>query len=402
MRVLFVSYNGLAEPLMQSQGLSYLKGLSEKGVDVYLLTFEKNNSKSAIGAIKTCTDLERYNIKWKSLRYHKNLSLISTLFDIFIGVVIGLHIVFSGKIDILHARGTVPAAICYAIKFTTGKKFLFDLRGILSEEYVDGGIWKRSSFSCKLTGFFEKKFLASADHIVVLSRKIKDFLLKGYYAKACSEITVIPCCVDLSRFLPDKAARSRIREELGLGDRFVMLYSGSFGTWYMLEEMLDFFITLKDTMSNLHFLILTPEINKPLILEACARKNISLDDVTIKQSIFNEMPFYVNPSDIGAFFIKPVFSKQASCPTKFAEYLACGLPVVINSGIGDTGDIVLDNKVGVVVREFNKIAYLDAIRDLKGLMGEKNPLKNRCVDTAKRLYSLQKGTERYAKIYKDI
>ena len=40
-RVLYVTYMGLTEPLLYSQVLGYLKGLSKKGVQVYILSFEK-------------------------------------------------------------------------------------------------------------------------------------------------------------------------------------------------------------------------------------------------------------------------------------------------------------------------------------------------------------------------
>ena len=46
-----------------------------------------------------------------------------------------------------------------------------------------------------------------------------------------------------------------------------------------------------------------------------------------------EVPRYLKAADVAISFIKPCYSKQSSSPTKIAEYLASGLPVVCNAGL---------------------------------------------------------------------
>jgi hypothetical protein len=145
MKTLFISYNGASEPLIQSQGIPYLKGLSDKGIKCFLLSFEKKIE----CADKLKKELNEYGIKWYHLRYHKSPSLPATLFDMLAGISAGLYIVISKNINIVHSRGTVPAVMGYAIARLTGKKFIFDARGLMAEEYIDGGMWKRGSFLYK-------------------------------------------------------------------------------------------------------------------------------------------------------------------------------------------------------------------------------------------------------------
>ena len=121
--------------------------------------------------------------------------------------------------------------------------------------------------------------------------------------------------------------------------------------------------------------------------------------MTIGQVEFEEMPNHIKLGHVGLFFIKPVLSKRSSCPTKFAEYLACGLPVIINSGIGDTDTIVENNRVGIVVREFQRESYLDSLSKLFELLKEKDILYNRCNKTAKEVFSLEIGVSKYFDIY---
>jgi len=114
------------------------------------------------------------------------------------------------------------------------------------------------------------------------------------------------------------------------------------------------------------------------------------------------MPYYIKLADVGIFFIKPCFSKRFSSPTKLAEYLACGLPLVINSGIGDTGEMVSDNRIGVVIKDFSEKQYLDKTRELLDLMKEGKVLSKRCRLTSEKYLSLDMGVERYHNVYKEL
>lgn len=409
MKILFISYNGALEPLIQSQGIPYLKGLSRKGVECILLSFEKphkikNNFKEKKDNLKN--ELRDYGIKWYYLKYHKRPSLLATLFDILLGVSVGLYIVISKRINIIHARATVPAAMGYVLAKLTGKKFIFDVRGLMAEEYIDGGIWKRSSPLYKLTLYFEKIFLSRADYLVVLTENIRNFLINtNYLLKSHNNkkpnISVIPCCVDIKRFNRQGLSTEQLKKNYKLSEKIVFLYIGSVGTWYLLEEMLDFFLVAKTMIHNAHFLILT-HIDKEMVKNACNKRSLSFDEITIEEAEFEEMPDYINLADVGMFFIKPVFSKRSSCPTKFAEYLACGLPVLINAGIGDTDRIVEKYKLGVVINEFSKESYSSKINSLLEIMKNKELLSDRCRKVAEDIFSLDKGVSKYFDIYNRI
>ncbi|MFH1478577.1 MAG: glycosyltransferase family 4 protein [Candidatus Omnitrophota bacterium] len=396
---LFISYNGALEPLLQSQGISYLKGLSKKGIKPFLLTFEKPEQKEIytrknIGKLQK--ELESHGIRWYFLRYHKWPSLPATLFDMLIGVIVGLYLCVSKRIDIIHARGTVSAAIGYAISRVTRKKFIFDVRGLMADEYVDGGIWKRDSFSYRLVFYFEKIFLKSADELIVLTKKIKKVLINKN-----KNIDIIPCCVDVLGFNKSSKLTEGLRKKYNLSGKFVFLYVGSIGTWYLLDEMLDLFRIAKGIISNVHFLVLTHG-DLQIVNDLCKKRGISGDDITIDKVEFKDISDHIKLADVGIFFIKPVFSKSASSPTKFAEYLACGLPVIINSNIGDTEEVVISDRVGVVIKDFNNAEYVKGVENLLRLIEEGEALKKRCLDVAERDFSLERGVEQYYGVYKRL
>ncbi|HAB53770.1 MAG TPA: hypothetical protein DCE80_16605, partial [Ignavibacteriales bacterium] len=183
--------------------------------------------------------------------------------------------------------------------------------------------------------------------------------------------------------------------------KFVILYSGSLGTWYLLKEMIDFFRCAKEIIKNAHFLFLT-NYDHSHILNLWRKNGLSIDDLTIKSTSYNGISKLMRIADCGIFFIKPLLSKRSSCPIKFAEYLACGLPVVLNVNVGDTDTIVERNKIGVVISGFNQEEYQMCVRDLQGMMKDKDSLRNRCYNVAQSLFSLDFGVEKYYQIYRQL
>ena len=61
------------------------------------------------------------------------------------------------------------------------------------------------------------------------------------------------------------------------------------------------------------------------------------------------MPALIAAADLGVSFILATYSAKASCPTKFGEMLAMGIPVIANAGVGDIAEIAARNRSGAIV-----------------------------------------------------
>jgi glycosyltransferase involved in cell wall biosynthesis len=404
MRTLYITYNGATEPLIRSQGIPYLKGLAARGIGCVLLSFEKPSAgRTEQMAVKK--ELDEHGIEWKRLTYHKSPSLPATVFDILMGAVTGINLVLLRKIDVVHARATVPAVMAYIITRLTRTKFVYDERGLMAEEYADGGMWKRDGAIYRAVRSIEKMLLMRADAVVVLTENIKKFLSEGMYLPLRGRqlnIHVIPCCVDLGRFFPVPSEKEDVRRKIdpALAGKFVFIYTGSLGTWYMLDEMLDFYTASKEAIPEAHLLVVT-HIGQETVREAAARHGLGPEDITITGASFDDMPVYLRAADAGIFFIRPVLSKRSSCPIKFAEYLASGLPVVINSGIGDTARIVEEGPAGVVVGGFSQEEYARAANEIKALSKDGRTAQL-CRGKAEGIFSLASGIDKYEKVYESI
>lgn len=394
MKALYISYDAMTDPLGQSQVIPYLLGLTKKGYNFTILSYEKRDRYTHFGQ-KLRKQLNDSYITWRPFRYHKRFSVAATSYDIFLGFIYLLFFIPARRIKILHCRSYVSSILGLLFYKVYGTKFIFDMRGFWADERVEGRIWKSKGFLYHSVKFIEKHFFKCSDEIVVLTNRARE-IIKDWGYKV-NNVSVIPCCVDVDHFKFDRESRVELRKKHNLDDKFIFVHAGSLEYWYMKKEMLDYFKVAKGKFPNTHFLILTHS-DKNIILELILRKNLSLDDFSILSVSFEDMPKYLSIADAGLIFITPVFSKQASSPTKFAEYLSCGLPVVINSKIGDLESYVETNNIGTVIREFNETEYAASLHRLSVILTDKD-IKERCRKVANDNFALKVGIDKYQQIY---
>jgi glycosyltransferase involved in cell wall biosynthesis len=95
-------------------------------------------------------------------------------------------------------------------------------------------------------------------------------------------------------------------------------------------------------------------------------------------------------------------SKIASSPTKNGEYLACGLPLVINAGVGDSDQLINEWKAGVLIDDFSEEDYLRAAREVEAMLGD-DEARKKARSVAERVFDLDTiAGERYASLYEKV
>lgn len=404
-RALFISYNGMFEPLGQTQVIPYLSELAKKGVTVTLLSFEKPKAllpKDNSRRQELKQSLEAKGIEWHWLRYHQRPSLPATSYDVVQGIRYARQLVKKNDIELVHARGHIPGTIALALKRSLGVKMIFDLRGLMAEEYADAEHWTRTSLPYRLTKATERRILSATDAIVTLTDRIWPIIKNWEGLKGRSvHHKVIPCCVDRAVFDFDSDERRNRRAELGLTDQFTVVYSGSLDGWYLTEKMADFFACLVRRRPNAHLLWLTTG-SQERVKRLMQQRNINDSTFSIRSVPAREVPSYLSAADAGIAFIKPCFSKLASSPTKNGEYLACGLPLILNAGIGDSDALINDWGVGTLVKEMVEEQYVDSI-DRIGMIANDPGVKTKTRAVARELFDLQTvGGERYAALYEEV
>jgi glycosyltransferase involved in cell wall biosynthesis len=391
--VLYISYDGMLEPLGQSQVLAYLERLCV-GRSIHLISFEKKED-WADGARREriAARIRAAGIHWHPLRYHKRPSALATAYDIVIGTFKALWLTLRHRLRIVHARSYVPAVMALTVKRAVGARFVFDMRGFWADERVDGGLWPRDGRMFRIAKWFERRFLLSADHVVSLThagvREIERF---PWLQDHMPPMTVIPTCADLERFSP--------RPPAGTENGFVMGYVGSAGTWYLFDATVACFARLLRMRPDARLLILNRN-EHAYIRERLAAGGVRMDAVELRAGEHADIPVQMARMRAGIFFIRPVFSKQASAPTKLAEFLGCGIPCIANSGVGDVAEILEGEQVGVALDGFDDAQLDVGLRRLFELLAEPD-IGQRCSAVARKLFSLDDGAAHYQAIYESL
>ncbi len=404
---LYISYDGMTDPLGQSQVLPYLSGLSSKGYRIHLISAEKPDNYTALKQQiqKICED---NRITWHPVTYSKNPPVIGTILDIrkMFALAKKLHQIHDFRL--VHCRSYIAGLVGLKLKASFKIPFLFDMRGLWVDEKVDGNIWNLKNPLYRIIYRYlkkkEKQLLGNANGIISLTHKACPVIHSLNPNKSEDQLLkVIPCCVDVHQFDPSLVTAAQTeewRKKLNiLSNDFVLVYLGSFSTWYLPKEMLLFFKRLHRLKPESKFLIITHENPEQLIVLA-KETEVDLNSLIITRAERAALPALLKVAHVSISFIKPAYSKIASSPVKIGELLSMGIPVVCNAGIGDTDEIIRNSGTGVVCPTYDPEAYDRCIQELLQIKTLVSADKIR--EKAIELFSLEDGVRRYLEVYSSL
>lgn len=389
--VLYVSYDGGLDDLAQAQIWPYLLENARKGVRFHVVTFEKprRNSSQRDELARLSIRVERLGIRWTRRSFHCGGSLAKFL-DVLSGLLAVLSISLRRSIRIVHARSYVAGLLALLLKVISGRKFIFDLRGFWVDERAESGLWKSNGFRYRLWKFLETQMLKRSDLIITLSKASASLLVNLGLDR--ERVMVIPTCVDTDKFKPSMGYDRNQRT-------IQIVYTGSIGTWYLLDDMIRYFRLLAERHSS-QFILITPGDHN-LVRQRLREFGMKEDQFTLLRANYEVMPKHLSQADVGIVFYRPGFSRVACCPTKVGEYLSCGLPVVINRGIGDCDNLVSKERVGVLVDGFSQAQLTAGVEELLSLLKDES-LSARCRALSQKVFDLKTGSESYYKAYAKV
>ena len=398
MRVLYITHNGLADHIGQSQVLPYVLGLAQEGYAITVVSAEKLAMASICQEI--AERLKSAGIEWHYIPYHNRPPLISTIFDLLRMYHIAQRLIRESDIRLIHCRSFLPTFVGLLIKKRFDIPLVFDFRDF----WADRGIHSlRFKFVYR---FFKKRegwMIRNSDHIVTLTEKAKSILnrsyLQGNLTSPTDRFTVIPTCADLDLFdTRDISAHERlaVREMLGIGAKDIVFgYLGTFHSDYIPTEMCHAFRVLRSLEPSAKFFLVSPTARAQILAHtnACG---VDATEVRVVAANRSDVPKYLSVFDLSVVFIRPDQSTAGVSPTKLAELFACNIPVLASAGVGDMDDIVRpDINDSVLVHEYSDNALKEAIAQLLCIVRS----TQRHGRAASMQFSLTEGIRRYHTVY---
>ena len=389
---LYLTRNGLLEPLGQSQVMGYLRGLSQD-YQITLITFEKPEDLADTQAMaKADADCKAHGIDWRPKSFRRRPKLIAPAWSMFEMFWSALQAARRGDAQLIHARSYLPAAAAWAVHRLTGTPFIFDMRALWPEELITAGRLRRGSIVHRVLTYLEKVCLRDAATVVSLTDASVGYLRDQYPAELQRQrIAVIPTCADLQRF--KRSDKPPIKHVYGCVGTVL---SG----WFLMDWLAALFNTVAQKDPEARFEVVTRDDAEKV--RAALDINGKLGDrLSIFPSASESVHEALQKQSTSVMFFTSGTSKLGSAPTRLGEALGCGVPVVANVGVGDVADIIRRYNVGVIVKDGSEAAMTTALDELEALRSDPD-LPSRCRKAAEEIFSLEAGTEAYRKLYADI
>lgn len=389
---LYLTRNGLLEPLGQSQVFSYLRGLSQEH-RITLITYEKDDDWADPQRVaKLRAECERLGIRWLPQRFRPRPKVIAPALSMVRMVWLVAREVRRQRVRLIHARSYIPAAVALVVSRLTGVPFLFDMRALWPEELITAGRLRRGSMLHKAMVASERACLRHAGGVVSLTHAAAEHLRRVYPEDLTGQtVAVIPTCADLDRFVPASQPPSQ---------RVIGCLGTVLSGWFRLDWLAAFLAAAAKRDPELRFELTTRD--DPAQVRAAIGGDADLQSrLSIEASPSERVHEVLQGQMASVMFFTQGLSKLGSSPTRMGEILGCGLPVIANDGVGDVAQIIRKHRVGVLVTGSSEAEMGTAWDELQQLL-EDPGLGARCRRAAEEVFSLEGGTAAYSALYAEV
>ena len=375
--ILYICPNGIREALVASQVLAYMREM-EHAHRFILVTVERQRPVAR-------PDLPAH-IQWVPLVLPGGFRGARAAGGLLRRVGPLVWLARRQRVSVVHARGLHGASLGWPVARAVRRPLLFDARGLWAEERVADGRLVPRSAGHRLATRVESRLVRRADEVVVLTEALREaFVERG---RPANQITVIPTCVDLDRF--------------SVGDPppvpYVdLLHVGSLGGRYDIASMASFVAVWLARHSAARFRVLTKSATAPLV-GALAAAGMADAALRIEAADSQDVPRHIEGAAAGLCLLRPSAANKASCPTKIAELLASGIPVVLRRGVGDFDTLLPETRTGVLIADPSSEGLRAAASALEALLADPETPR-RCRRLAAAHFDLRAGAARYAEAY---
>lgn len=263
--------------------------------------------------------------------------------------------ILCNKKIVIFSRANIAREITFMKKLTGGRiVYYYDLRGATVDEAVQtmkakGNFSKREFKKIADIAYGEYLRLTLADKIFCVSNALKKYDVEEYHVDE-SKFVLYPCLSMHRKFFYDENLRERKRAELGFTkEDNVYVYSGGVGVaWHVPDAFLRLFAKIAEKDNHAKMLVLTFKATKALfdIIESDTKLK---NNVQVFEGVPNErIVDYLNAADFGILLRENRILNNVASPSKYAEYMLCGLPTIISESIHDFANYCRLHNTGVL------------------------------------------------------
>lgn len=339
--VLFLSLDGLLQPLGRSQIVAYVTGLARSGIAYTVISAESQSDLQDTALVEELrNELRESGVAWEPVEYSPGGALAAAQNLRRLGSRVTQQ-VQQQQVQLVHARSYIAAGLALACKARFGTPYIFDTRGYWPEEKRASGKWLSDPITFAIAKRLERRLFMGAAGVVGLTQLSIDDFNEGVFGKAHPRVpaVTIPTATNGEAFVFDRSktpptAGANLRETLS--DKLVIGYVGSVNASYHLGPSIELFKKVQSARPDAHFLGITGQ--GEVLSAALATAGVAKEDFSVVKARYADMPQWLSCIDWGLLLLSEERMKRASMPTKLAEFLATGVRPIqfgCNSEVGD-------------------------------------------------------------------
>lgn len=361
----YLSIDSIQEGVGASQILSLLHGLAKRDLEVSLVTFEKKKPPIYLEEL-----VAEIGINWKILDFGQA------------GVMGGLKRLellrkSIPNTELIHGRSDVPTAA--AILSRIDVPVLWDVRSLWSDQrlQINSKGWnKTTSYAARK---LENLSALKATGMSTLTKAVIP-ILENRHKRLPSIRNVIPTCVRTDIFTPTLMPKGK----------YLCLLSGTYNNYYDLERTK---VIIQQLKMKMHLEVIWA---KPA--ESC-QSALNVGEDRIIEVQHSEMPSIIRESHFGIAICKNDNPQtlSAAMPTKVAEFLASGRPMIVSSGLGDLDYFIMRHEAGIVIHPSTNISGIS--EKLINMLDNPETIE-KCRNLALSEFSIETAVDKYTDMYK--
>lgn len=267
---------------------------------------------------------------------------------------------------------------------------VLDVRAALSEEIkLRKG---KTGFGYRYIRYLENKEFEKSEKLLCVSQNLKRYITSIVERP---DIAVIPCCFDKCKFRFDPIKRKKIRKKFGFkSNEKVVCYSGGMAMWQRVDDIIALFESLHNSDQKYKFLFVTREID--VLKKKLSSSLLSNDSYVLASCAQDEVYQYLSSADAGILMREDTIVNNVASPIKVAEYLACGLPIILTKGVGDVSFLVSNSSIGLLLDEAGDV--VDQVSTFMKQLNSEETRRN-AIKLSHAHFSMKTYIEEYRRIY---
>lgn len=406
--LLYLTNDGLLEPLIFSQVVRVVEALSARGWRYRVVSLEKEKDLRDERRVRDLRlRLEASRISWNFSRFEEGQSAAAAMGNSGFLLSSAYGLVSRGVVKGIHARGYVPGAIALGVASSVGLPWIFDARGYWVDERLEqGSRWFASPITLSAARGIEHQLYAKASAVITLTElHAEDVRQRHSPVESSRPVRCITTLADFSDFRPRDDGElgllpQRVVEKLRGAN--VVAIVGSINRSYLVDQTIELARQSALLSSAVHVLVLTSQREE--FLRRFTSANFPMGRVSVESAAHLAMPLWLSLVNWCPLLLQPASqAKRASMPTKLGELLAIGVRPIHFGCNDEVARWVRASGAGIVMEAVDEISLAKAAERIAASPGRQSLAEISAVRArVEAHFNLANGVQRYDEVLQRV